>query len=514
MNKKYKIIAVFMLVCTLLNLFSNIFAAYDNSNVDLGKHNIYYNRNENRYISYNGVSQRFFDYYYLDNSGDRYPAYCIDLGDKGAEYGEYEVDVDSKLADSILNQIVLNGYPYKTHEELGLDNNDEARFATQFAIWVYTNPLDLNKIQALNDDGKKVKAAIEKIYRDGTTKHINEDNILKVREVENGFKLDNLDDNYYSKVYKLEYNENIKNINLEVKGVTNYIITDVNNKRLESLNGIREFKILVPRKDIVDDKNITINFKTDVKETTVLFGLAPTEPKRQNVVLALKPIKTNDLQIETNLKYQKTTLKLKKVDLDDSSVVIPNVKFKIYDSKTNSLLGTFITDEKGEINLDIQKDLGITGENSVIIEEVEVPDEYYIDVNRNKKELKFEIGKENIVVFENEKIKGRIKIVKLTKEYNKLSDLPENSYLEGVEFNILDENDNIVETLVTNENGEAVSKELLKGKYKVKEIKTQEHYVLDDVTYEVEIKEHGKEEVLEVYNENVTYSIELPKTGI
>ncbi len=512
MNKKLKLLSIFMLFCIVLNAFSFTFAAYENSNVDLGTHKIKYNKNENRYIKYAGISQRFFDYYYIDNDGNNYPAYCINLGSEGAEYGEYDVNVDSKLGDSKLNQIVLNGYPYKTYSELGLNNPDEARFATQFAIWVYLSNLDLNKIEALNNDGIKVKNAISTIYFNGLNGYINQDNTLKVKEESDEFKLDNIDTNYYSKVYNLQYNENIKDINVQINGISSYKITDLQNNVLNSLNGVKDFKILVARKDILQDKDIKVKFNTTVKETSVLFGQAK-ESTKQNVVLALKPIKLSSLELDASIKYQKTSLKIRKVDMDDSNIVIPNVKFKIYDAKTKNLLGEYITDKNGEINIDIQKDLNIIGDNNIILEEVEVPDEYYIDKNNNKKEITLEIGKENIVTFENEKIKGRIKIIKLTKEYNKLSDLPKNSYLEGVEFNILDEDDNIVETLVTDKNGEAISKTLLKGNYKVKEIKTNEHYVLNDVTYEVKINEPNKDEVLEVFNENVEYSIELPKTG-
>ena len=50
----------------------------------------------------------------------------------------------------------------------------------------------------------------------------------------------------------------------------------------------------------------------------------------------------------------------------------------------------------------------------------------------------------------NEKIKGKLKIIKVDKA-------DKNKRLEGVKFDIYDENSNLLETLVTDKNGEAYS---------------------------------------------------------
>ena len=67
MNKVIKLNSLLIVMLIVFFQFSNIFAAYENTNIDLGKYRIYYNKNENRYIKYNSISQRFFDYYYIDN---------------------------------------------------------------------------------------------------------------------------------------------------------------------------------------------------------------------------------------------------------------------------------------------------------------------------------------------------------------------------------------------------------------------------------------------------------------
>ena len=65
MNKK-KIVILIMLIMTLNMLVANFQYA---SSVTVGNsYKIKYDKNEYRYIKYNNVSQRFWDYYYIDDS--------------------------------------------------------------------------------------------------------------------------------------------------------------------------------------------------------------------------------------------------------------------------------------------------------------------------------------------------------------------------------------------------------------------------------------------------------------
>ena len=80
-------------------------------------------------------------------------------------------------------------------------------------------------------------------------------------------------------------------------------------------------------------------------------------------------------------------------------------------------------------------------------------------------------------------------------------------------FEIIDSNNKIVDTITTNEEGIAITKDLLKGTYKVREIKQADYYLLNENVFEIEIKNHN--EVIEqvVYNDSVDIDIEIEKTG-
>ena len=96
----------------------------------------------------------------------------------------------------------------------------------------------------------------------------------------------------------------------------------------------------------------------------------------------------------------------------------------------------------------------------------------------------------------NQKAKGSVKILK--------SDVDTFEKLLGVEFIISDKADmsNVLDTVTTNEEGIAVFKDLLLGKYYIQE-KEFNGYVLNDKIYEVEVKEHQEVVELEVKNKSI-----------
>ena len=88
------------------------------------------------------------------------------------------------------------------------------------------------------------------------------------------------------------------------------------------------------------------------------------------------------------------------------------------------------------------------------------------------------------MTFTNEKRKGQLKVIKVDLDDNEV-------LLEGVTFDILDEQNNVVDTIVTNEKGEATTKRLpIDQKYTAVEKETRKEYVLTEETQTVELKEN------------------------
>ena len=175
------------------------------------------------------------------------------------------------------------------------------------------------------------------------------------------------------------------------------------------------------------------------------------------------------------------------------------------------MLGEYVTNKDGVISIDFVKELGLKHGDKITIEEVSVPDNYYIDKNNNKVTIILEYDKVNEVVLKNERIFGKINITKKSFDYNPYTGKDKDSLLEGCEFEIYDEKMNFIEKITTNKDGVAESGKLYKGKYFVKEVKTDEFYILDTQIYEVNIKEYNSVENLVIYNKSKKK--ELPKTG-
>ena len=181
------------------------------------------------------------------------------------------------------------------------------------------------------------------------------------------------------------------------------------------------------------------------------------------------------------------------IKVDDNNTPIKGVKFEIYDANKNKV-DTITTDENGKA---ASKDLQI---GTYTYKEVSVPKGYVIDENEyefavTSKETKIE----KTVV--NNRAKGALKIIKLEKG----TETP----IEGVTFEILDENKNVVDTIVTNKDGIAEKQDLIVGKYYYREISAPDKYIVDNKEKSFKLTDNGEIFEATVYNEVKT----LPVTG-
>ena len=201
---------------------------------------------------------------------------------------------------------------------------------------------------------------------------------------------------------------------------------------------------------------------------------APAEYKMDNTKHEFKLTQNNEVIERTVVNNRvPTSLKIKKVNDDDRE--IPGVKFNVLDSNKN-VIETLVTDNNGEA---ISKELT---PGTYYYKEVEVPSPYILDTT----EYKFEVvaGGELVAVkVVNHKAYGKLEITKYDTNQKVLS---------GVKFNILDENDNVVDTIVTNENGVATSKDLVLGKYFYKEIEAPSNVIMDQNKYEFVLTDNGQ----------------------
>ncbi|NKX14691.1 SpaA isopeptide-forming pilin-related protein [Bacillus cereus] len=168
-------------------------------------------------------------------------------------------------------------------------------------------------------------------------------------------------------------------------------------------------------------------------------------------------------------------MKLVKVDISDKNKKLAGAKFHIEDSK-GKIVGELVTNEEGEV---VSKDLPI---GNYTLVEVEAPKGYEL----LKEKITVKIEKDAVVEIKigNKKLPdpmGKMKLVKVD-----ISD--KNKKLAGAKFHIEDSKGKIVGELVTNEEGEVVSKDLPIGNYTLVEVEAPKGYGLlkEKITVKVE----------------------------
>ena len=207
--------------------------------------------------------------------------------------------------------------------------------------------------------------------------------------------------------------------------------------------------------------------------------------------------KEKEINLTIENKFKKAQIKL--IKRDDGGNIVAGAKFDILDSNKN-VLESLTIDENGEA---ISKKYRI---GTYYVRETYTPDLYIplskdITVELTDDGQIVEISKEII----NERIKGGIKITKKDDAGTPIA---------GVKFDIYKEGGLIpTTTIVTDEQGIAITNQLYKGKYYFveKEVPDNIYITTDKVAFEVE--EKGQMVTKEVVNNRVTGGLKILKTN-
>ena len=295
-------------------------------------------------------------------------------------------------------------------------------------------------------------------------------------------------------------------------------ITGIANLNIKTNTG----KIKIIKNDVDTNKPIEgVTFQLSKKDGTVIANSTTNsngEASFANLYQGnyiLKEISTNvnyilnEKTFDINVEYNKTTsqtitnehkkgnIKVYKVDKDNKKVVLGNVEFQLYSEEFKKVVGTYYTDVNGELE----------------IKNIRTGDYKLIETKTNKwynlasdTQIKVEWDKETTKTIENELKKGQVKVIKVDKDNNEVK-------LEGVEFEVLDENNKVLEKIITDENGEALtSKYAIRdfSKLKLRETKTLENYVLSDKVETIELKENQISNI-KFENEKIKGKVEITK---
>lgn len=184
---------------------------------------------------------------------------------------------------------------------------------------------------------------------------------------------------------------------------------------------------------------------------------------------------------------------------------IYGVPFILYDAD-NKPIGQYETDDEGYIYIEDELPAG-----KYKLRELE-PAEGYLADNKVRT-ITVQKGRTTEVEWENTPQMGQIQITKKSSDDNPYNGFPAGTVLKGAEFEIYDRSNNLVDTIVTNKNGIAISKTLPLGRYIIRETKTPDFYGANAQDIQTEIEYVGQIVRLEVYNSSLYTNVAVNKKG-
>jgi len=283
-----------------------------------------------------------------------FPAYCLDKTKQGVTNEiAYSVSIENAISDVKLWRIITNGYPYKTIEELGCQNKEEAYTATKQAVYCYIHGNNPNDYKAIGEAGNRTLNALNKILTDAENcSDIQISNTIKVTKESSQFKIDNIEKQYVSKIYSIQaqttisnYMVNIQNSNEELpEGIK---ITNLKNESKQEFLPNEKFKILIPIKYLNKQCNFGIEIKTQIDSKPVLYGKA-SNATYQDYALTAATYEDVSGDITDTCFKNETKLKIIKQD-KETKERLEGVEFNVLDENKQIIYSNLKTNSQGEI---------------------------------------------------------------------------------------------------------------------------------------------------------------------
>ena len=183
---------------------------------------------------------------------------------------------------------------------------------------------------------------------------------------------------------------------------------------------------------------------------------------------------------------------------------IYGVTFLLYDS-TNTPIGQYTSDDRGYVYIENLES------GRYYLRELE--NEGYVP-DTQKKTVYVKSGETTEIEWENTPITGQIQITKTSADYNSMNGWPAGTPIPNTEFEIYNyRTGNLVDTIVTDKNGVAVSRPLPLGRYKIVESKSADFYGLDKTPIEAEIEFAGQIVKTAMTNKSLYTNVSIKKTG-
>lgn len=328
----------------------------------IDKANLYSKGTYKDYLRWGGMGL-VFDYVVYQKDGQEYPAYCLNKDLKGASTDlSYSVNINELLTDVGVWRTIINGYPYKTPEELGCKTKEEAFLATKQAVYCEIYDRDPNTYIATDEVGVRTRNALIQIVTNArNSTEVKQSADLTIEEVTNKWEQDNINGKYLSKKFTIKAHSTVNTYFVELEGMNvegTKIVDENNNEKTEFKYG-ESFKIIIPIKNMTDKGNFNIKVNGKVATKPILYGYS-TDPSLQDYALTGNIYE--DGSGKRTVYYTKNETKIVVLKQDENGNPLEGVKFRLLD-ENNEILHTELTTNK---------------EGKIIVENL-IPGMYYLE---------------------------------------------------------------------------------------------------------------------------------------
>ena len=385
MKKIVKIaLVIFIILISNFLILGNTVHALENQQIALQ-----YLGQFNRILKYNGIPIKT-SHVVSNNGGQQYPAYCLNVDLPGVEENnQYHVEQIGKITDLGLWRVIINGYPYKTFEQLGVANEEEAYIATKQAVYCYLENRGTENYEGIGEAGQRTLGALNLILENAKNSTETFENAnIEINESEK-WEVDEMDMQYISKTYELKSNINIVSYTISLENQPDGCkITDVKNQEKNNFYSNEKFKILIPIASLKESGNFKVKIQTQMETNPVFYGKSPSTEFQD---YALTAYKCEDIRTELIQEYEKndTEITIEKQD-DETKEVLSGAKFEIL-NENKKVIRVAETDENGEIHI------GELLPGVYYIREIKAPIGYHTNTDMYKVEMKMN-EKINIIV--------------------------------------------------------------------------------------------------------------------
>ena len=353
--KKHKILKMLIIALVCITNISGIFSKNTVKAVTtLIKSAEPYSKGEVVLFRYNGLGIGVEIQVYKKN-GIEYPVYCLDKGKRGVETDfTYTVEVSEMLSNQKIWRAITNGYPFKTPQELGCNNMEEAYAATKMAVYDAMYNYDLSKFTTYSDldSNRRTINAIKQIIT--SARNSEETKItasLNVKPEEDKWKIDTLEEQYVSKIYTVKSPVENKKYTIDLTNNTDARIkvTNVLNQEKQEFEADEKFKVLITISDLESDGELSITVNSELKTMPIFYGKSPNK-EWQNYAVTVGEYELTGTTLKQSYQENKTQIEVQKQD-GNTKLPLKNAKFNLLDENKQILYSELTTNEQGIIEL-------------------------------------------------------------------------------------------------------------------------------------------------------------------